>query len=242
MTAIFEGRKYNRAIRFHKLAYEAFMRVAWEGFYPWLDSCYPNETNEIKTSLEAIGDFVEDINKANHDDILQQLPFQHLCDRFTEYLGHLRNTNGPLSSFWISYIDMVELMLHMIRSSREGDWILHLSSVWQMLPWCFAYDAVKYSRYMSVYYGDMMSLPQEHPDVFEFMKFGGFSVQMGSSNPFGRIPVDQTVEETVNRDTETAGGTKGFSLRPGAVQRYYMMAEFRSLFLGNLREIVGYAK
>ena len=59
VTATFEGRNYNRAIRFHKLAYEAFMRVAWEGFYPWLDSYYPNETDEIKTSLEAIGDFVE---------------------------------------------------------------------------------------------------------------------------------------------------------------------------------------
>ena len=68
----------------------------------------------------------------------------------------------------------------------------------------------------------MMSLPEEHPDVFQFMKAGGFSVQMGSSNPFERIPVDQTVEEMVNRDTQTAGGMKGFSLKPGAVQRYYM--------------------
>ena len=69
------------------------MRVAWEGFYPWLNSYYPKETNEIKTSLKAIGDLVEDFNKANHDDVLQQVPFQCLCDRFTEYLGHLRNTS-----------------------------------------------------------------------------------------------------------------------------------------------------
>ena len=49
-----------------------------------VNSYYPNETNEIKTSLKATGDLVEDINKANHDDVLQQPPFQRLCDRFTE--------------------------------------------------------------------------------------------------------------------------------------------------------------
>ena len=34
---------------------------------------------------------------------------------------------------------------------------------------------------------------------------GGFSVQLGSNNPTGRIPVDQTIEEIVNKDTQTPG-------------------------------------
>ena len=32
---------------------------------------------------------------------------------------------------------------------------------------------------------------------------GGFSVQCESQNSFGSIPVDQTIEETVNKDTQT---------------------------------------
>ena len=64
---------------------------------------------------------------------------------------------------------------------------------------------------------------------------GGFSVQFGGENPLGRIPADQ---ETVSKDTQTAGGTKGFSLNPGAVSRYYMVAEYRSIFLSQLREIL----
>jgi hypothetical protein len=31
----------------------------------------------------------------------------------------------------------------------------------------------------------------------------------------------------VNKDTQTAGGTKGFSVRPGAVLKYYLTAEHR---------------
>ena len=95
---------------------------------------------------------------------------------------------------------------------------------------------------MSAYYSDMTSLPDEHPEVHEFKRNGGFSVQLSNDSTFGRIPVYQTLEETINKDTQTPGGTKGFSLKPGAVQRYHLTAEFRTLFLCNLREMVGYAK
>ena len=72
---------------------------------------------------------------------------------------------------------------------------------------------------MSAYYSDMTSQPDEHPEVSEFMRNGGFSVQMSNETTFGRIPVDQTLEKTVNKDTQTPGSTKRFSLKPGAVER-----------------------
>ena len=95
---------------------------------------------------------------------------------------------------------------------------------------------------MSAYYSDMTSLPDKHPEVSEFMRNGGFSVQISNENTFGRIPVDKKLEETVNKDAQTPGVTKEFSLKPGAVERYYLTAEFRTLFLRNLREMLGYAK
>ena len=61
---------------------------------------------------------------------------------------------------------------------------------------------------------------------------------MSCSNPFEKIPVDQTTEATVNKDTQTPGGTVRFSLKPGAIKRYYLTAEYRSAFLGQLRNIV----
>ena len=137
--AVFEGRNYNRAIRFHKLAYEAFMRVTWEGFEPWLEASHSDEPDEMTVSLNAVGYLVDDLNKGNHDDVLQLQAFQSLCDRFAGYLDHLKNTNGPMSSFWFSYINMVELLLQMVRASKEGDWMLNLFSVQKMLPWCLVY-------------------------------------------------------------------------------------------------------
>ena len=60
----------------------------------------------------------------------------------------------------------------------------------------------------------MSHLVEDHLEVFDNMQSGGFVVQIGEHNPFGKIPVDQACEETVTGDTQTVGGKKGFSLKP----------------------------
>ena len=130
----------------------------------------------------------------------------------------------------------------MKRASREGDWDLHLSSIRKLIPWCFAYDNINYARYLSSYRSEMSHLEDEHPHVFTNLKSGGFAVQLGEDNPFGKIPVDQACEETVNKDTQTPGGTKGFNLKPKAVNKYYLVAEYRSIFMRNLKDMLHLSK
>ena len=52
-----------------------------------------------------------------------------------------------------------------------------------------------------------------------FKKYG-YSVQIGSSNTISGIPVDQTTEETTNKDTQIR--TKGSSLNAYGGSRYHM--------------------
>ena len=40
----------------------------------------------------------------------------------------------------------------------------------------------------------MRNVPMEHPDVYEHMKNGGMSVQLGMAYTFGCILVDQAIE------------------------------------------------
>ena len=107
-----------------------------------------------------------------------------------------------------------------------------------MIPSCFAYSNVNYTRYLPAYLKEMSHLHNEHPEIHEHFESGCFSVQNGVITPFGRIPVDQTCEETVNKDAQTIGRTKKFSLKPGAVTKYYMAAEYRSMFLRQLKDML----
>ena len=139
----------------------------------------------------------------------------------------------------MSYIDMVEdILIGLLRASCEGNWNLHLHAVRNMIPWRFAYDKLNYARYMSPYYAQMTNLPEKNPRVYEAFKAGQFSVQMSNNNPFGRIPVDQAADVTVNKDTQPPGGTARFSQKAGAIKRYYITSEYRGAFLGQLRDMV----
>ena len=104
-------------------------------------------------------------------------------------------------------------------ASREGDGDLHLHYTRMMIRSCFAYDKMNYSRYLTLYFAQMTNLGDKNPEVQKAFKVGSFSVQLASSNPFGRIPVQQTTEVTVNKDTQNPGGTTRFSLQPPTAYR-----------------------
>ncbi|XP_078353848.1 uncharacterized protein LOC144638526 [Oculina patagonica] len=234
---VLNGQQYNRGIRLHKLVFEALQRLAWKGFLKWFEGKQASP-GELQSLLDDTRALIVNVNRQkNLDAVLNSPRFAYLFDLYQDYLSFLRTEAGHLAQFWMSYMDMVETLLHLIRSSREGNWMLHLYAIRAVLPWCFAYDRVNYSRYLSVYYTEMTRLSIDHPDVHVQLENGGFSVQLGTQNPFGRIPVDQTIEETVNKDTQTAGGTKGFSLKPAALSRYYLTAEHRSTCLKQIREL-----
>ena len=151
-----------------------------------------------------------------------------------QLLNVLRHEKGQLAAFWMAYVDMIDILLGLLRVDREGDWPIHLSCIPSMIPWCFALDKINYAKYIPVYYAQMSCLQETSPVLHDHFINGGFSVQLRNEHPFARIALDQTTEETVNKDTHTAGGTRCFSIKAGAVSRYYLTAEHRA---GTLRQL-----
>ena len=238
INGVLDGNQYNHAVRVHKCIYEALMRLAWAEFMVWVDNIQ-DKSAVIKSFLDQVNNMVDDLNQQNFNNLLQSPLLAELMILWRDFLEHLRHNNGELSEYWMSYIDMVEdIVLGLLHASREGNWDLHLIAIRTMIPWCFAYDKVNYARYLSAYFAQMTNLPENNPDVYRAFKEGQFPVQISSNNPFGRIPVDQTTEVTVNKDTQTPGGTSRFSLKGGAIKRYYITAEYRSAFPGQLGDMV----
>ena len=61
VSALMEGRSYNRAACFHKLSYEAFRHVAWAGFLPSVESHHPQDAAQINKALEDVRSLAEDL-------------------------------------------------------------------------------------------------------------------------------------------------------------------------------------
>lgn len=225
VAAVLDGRHYNRGVRAHKIVWEALSRLRWQQFESSLDASPGHSSVNFGRIRRLLGELRASPDKDKLTS-LQALPdFKKLM---VEYDNFCSQDKGPLFAFWSSYLTMVELLLAFIRATREGDWELHCSCVRLMLPWMFSYDRINYARYMTIYCCEMFKLKESHPAAYEELKSGAFSVQRTADAVFAQVPVDQAIEQSFNRDTKVKGGIVGFSLKPGAVQRWVITAHERA--------------
>ena len=81
----------------------------------------------LSTWMRIIDNLCEDITQYSLKQIHENGSCTCIMELFGVYIKFLRGGNGNLSTFWLSYMDMTEILLGLIRASREGDWMLHLA-------------------------------------------------------------------------------------------------------------------
>ena len=69
-----------------------------------------------------------------------------------------------------------------MRTSRDGDWDVHMSVIFALILWCFAYDKVNYARHLALYYANRSTISNEYPEVHKSSMKGQYSVQLDSDN------------------------------------------------------------
>ena len=177
ISGFIDGKHYNRGVRAHKYLYEALMRLAWAEFTKKLESSDPNHRITVASFLEQVDALANNLKEESLDQLLQCSVLPQVMNMWREFRNHLRQNKGELSAFWMSYVDMVEgIVLGLLRASLKGDWNLHLHVIRMMIPWCFAYDKVNYSRYLTPYFAhaQMTNLGDKNPEVQKAFKEGSF--------------------------------------------------------------------
>ena len=110
-----------------------------------------------------------------------------------------------------SYLDMVQTLLDYQRSLRTGDWDLHLRATEKMLPWFHAYDHFNYTKHFSYYWCTQQNLGDTHPGLRQAYLNQHFSAKR-TVGRFNRLPVDQVIEKTINKEQKGKGGIIGSSI------------------------------
>ena len=99
-----------------------------------------------------------------------------------------------------------------------------------MLPWLSAYDHRNYARYLPVYLLHILSTEDTNTEALNLLKGSAFGVLRSKNHGFSRLPVDRTIEQTLNRNSKMKGGIVGFSLNRGAVYQWILSAQSRAAF------------
>jgi len=77
----------------------------------------------VASFLEQVDTLANNLKEESLDQLLLCPVLPQVMPMWREFLNHLRQNNGELSAFWMSYVDTVEgIVLGLLRASREGDW------------------------------------------------------------------------------------------------------------------------
>ena len=218
------GKRYNRAVRSCKLMYEGLHRLLISKMETYCED--DQEKRPIITSAyEEIASFLDDISSEtfSHLDVTESFrSYQNLLIQYKIPLSE----NGGLAKFGLSFLDMVELLLNTIYACRAGKWELLLECTRDVAAYAFAYDNFNYARYLTPFLGEMLNLEVDHPEIYNALVEGNFSVQLSDGNTFGRLEADKFIETTINQDTKTPGGTTGFSTNSNAINRWALNTSY----------------
>ena len=68
VCGVLEGRRYNGAVRFHKLMYKAFMRMAWTGFEIWLAENQQSKKRAVDNAVNGLASLYDKICNTEFQD------------------------------------------------------------------------------------------------------------------------------------------------------------------------------
>ena len=205
----------NRAISAHKVVVEALEHLKFEAYFNSIHEDLQTEIIDSAKLLLSVFPFT------SYKSLLQESVMQNLLKNYDEFCA-TQSSISPTFALWQSYVDMVSTLLHFISCTRRSDWEGHLNTLENMTLWLFACDRVNYSRYVPVYLKEMRELEKTHPFAHEHLNNGEFAIQQQDRYAFSAAAADQVIEQTINRDSKSAGGIIGITTRPNAVAKWVL--------------------
>ena len=125
---------YNRALRVHKLVLEALERLLFEVFQSQ-DQSGEGLGDESEHRLRKL---TEKADSEQFRCLITSQDCKKLFDQYETFKNSVRNGSlGQTAKFWLGYMDIIWLILCFIRVTKENNFELHLTALYELCPLFF---------------------------------------------------------------------------------------------------------
>ena len=139
---------------------------------------------------------------------------------------------GTMSLLWNSFIEMVQILLDVIKSTRTCGWPLHMQASEPMLKWFFTHDCPNYLQHFTYYWATQQKIKEAHPKIYDQFMLGNISVKR-TDGSFNKLPPGEVIEQTINKEQKGAGGIIGIGTSDDTVQRWVLSSHITATLLSN---------
>lgn len=187
------GKHFKRGVRCLRLFYETLVHHALD---KRLEGCPLSD--EVRASLAKLRHHIDDKELAEvYSELEKNAEVKYLIDTlFRDFEG------VPLAEYWLSFLEMVEILTQNIHGLRTSNWAEFKSSLKLMLPWMQIYDNDRYGRHLPDFVAVLDDLPAEQA---AFMEDGMFAQSM-TGNPYSCVALDIWIESTMNKGSKLKSG------------------------------------
>ena len=130
-----------------------------------------------------------------------------LLDDFKTFID-LKCVKSEQCKYWQNALKMIGMVKCLIRADRDGDFLLHVSTVGNLLILLVGFDRLHYLRCGSFYYKTLKSLKTTHPYLYQRFLLGDF-VAKTNSGSFNAVACDMKLEQSINRSAKSSHGIIG---------------------------------
>lgn len=234
VNGFISGKHFNRCKRLHPLVSLALQVLHFERFMT---------TNQITISENVIDYLIKLQSEKLSTDELSNTELLSIINKYSKYkLDTLNGTHGKTAQYYAMYIEFVNYYLMFTRSIRVGDFDLYKFMIPKLCNLFFIFNQNNYARWLLKYYDDLLTVEQKHPQLAEEFKRGMFGIKR-TSNSFSRVPVDLTLEQTVNADAaRRLTGITHFTNSISARQRWARSHGLRSTIISYVYDVCGLKK
>jgi len=147
------------------------------------------------------------------------------CSLFNEIFNELEGTENKMT---IAYLKDISSLLALVWAVRVGNLECHLQAEREMIKFCFAFDHVNYSRYLSFQQVYLRDLERNNHPAINDIKTRGFGGSL-SGSAFSTIHGD-LITEVFNGETKRQAGPhrQGFSRNIDAVNTWVRTAHIQA--------------
>jgi hypothetical protein len=162
---------------------------------------------------------------------IEAAEFFNFAENYNNFKQDVREGKlGKTAQLWLSYSDCVWTLMRFQQSVKENNMQWYLVNQRHLCDLLFSADHLNYARYLPLCCLMLSNLDKTHPGARQMYDDGGLSVAR-SEVKCCRVPVDQTIEQTINRSAKTRGGVDGFSRSAGAYYRWCLTRHKRANYL-----------
>lgn len=183
----------------------------------------------------------------NFKNIDESLPIKpELLNLINQYMAYKNETlsgnHGKMAQYWCLYFEIFAVYRSFVRSIRSSSFEGYIESLVAMCSLFYIFNQNNYARYLVKYIDNLKNIESLYPGLKTHLSNGGLGIKR-TTKQFSRIPIDLTLEQTINADASNRfTGISALTNNTYARERWAKSHSLRTQLISNFLISIGMEK